>query len=136
MIIDATGSRRDAWDAASRVTAQMFDAAAATGNLALQLVYFNGGAYAESKCEPSSWFSAAALAKAWMAKVKCEYGPTQYENALKHALKEHKAQPIAAVVTIGDAFEEELDDVLSLAGVNRVPKGNAINIVSFQNGCH
>src|SRR5262249_43091649 len=56
-----------------------------------------------------------------MSKITCQTGETQIRKALEHARKEHRAQPINAIVYVGDMCEElaqELyDAVASLSGV-------------------
>ena len=41
---------------------------------------------------------------------------TQIARIFRHALKEHKAQKIKALVFVGDALEENADELCNLAG--------------------
>lgn len=50
-IIDATGSREQAWDMASKLQAQMFHEAAKIGTLDVQLVYFRGVDGFDAECK-------------------------------------------------------------------------------------
>jgi hypothetical protein len=105
-IVDATGSRERAWDMASKVQAQMFEQAARIGSLDVQVCYFRGGGFAPAECQASPWTSDARELAKFMARVVCSTGETQYRKALEHARKEHRIQPINAVVIIGDMVEE------------------------------
>ena len=120
-IIDATGSRERAWDMASKLQVEMFNAAAGIGTLDVQVCYFRGGGYGPAECKTSPWSTDARELTSFMARVTCSTGPTQIQAALEHARKEHQAQPINAIVYIGDMCEEQAqaiyDAVASLPGV-------------------
>ena len=120
-IIDATGSRERAWDMASKLQVEMFNAAAGIGTLDVQVCYFRGGGYGPAECKTSPWSTDARELTSFMARVTCSTGPTQIQAALEHARKEHRAQPINAIVYVGDMCEERpqaiYDAVASLAGV-------------------
>jgi hypothetical protein len=120
-IVDATGSREQAWDMASKLQADMFNAAAGIGALDVQVCYFRGGGYGPAECKASHWSTDARELTSFMASVTCSTGPTQIQAALEHARKEHQAQPINAIVYIGDMCEERAqaiyDAVASLSGV-------------------
>ena len=51
-----------------------------------------------------------------MTSVSCLAGTTQLEKMLKHARNEASRKKINALVFVGDAFEEDVDDVGSVAG--------------------
>jgi hypothetical protein len=120
-IVDATGSRERAWDLASKLQADMFNAAAGIGTLDVQVCYFRGMQGVDGECRASPWTSDAQELARFMARVTCRTGPTQIQAALEHARKEHQAQPINAIVYIGDMCEEPAqaiyDAVASLSGV-------------------
>ena len=120
-IVDATGSRERVWDMASKLQADMFNAAAGIGTLDVQVCYFRGGGYGPAECKASPWSTDARELTSFMARVTCSTGPTQIQAALEHARKEHQAQPINAIVYIGDMCEEQgqaiYDAVASLPGV-------------------
>src|SRR6516164_8114660 len=54
-IVDATGSRERAWDMASKLQADMFNAAAGIVTLDVQLVYFRGMVGFDGECKASRW---------------------------------------------------------------------------------
>jgi hypothetical protein len=120
-IVDATASRERMWDMASRLQAEMFSEATSLGTLDVQLVYFRGLEGFGGECKASRWTGDPQdLARA-MARVTCLTGHTQIQRALEHARKEHQAQPINAIVYIGDMCEEQAqtlyDTTASLSGV-------------------
>jgi len=51
-----------------------------------------------------------------MTKIDCRGGHTQIRKVLAHSLKEHAAARVNALVFIGDAMEEDVDDLASKAG--------------------
>jgi Oxidoreductase NAD-binding domain len=109
--LDATGSRRRAWDMAASLTAGMFREAAAIGSLDLQLVYYRG----EKECRASGWVSDADRLVKMMARIECEAGETQIERILAHAIKETTKLKVGALVFVGDAMEENLDILVARA---------------------
>jgi hypothetical protein len=118
-IVDATGSRQPAWDAACEVQGQMFSAAAGVGALEIQLVSF-GGTGAAASCRVSRWTTNAAELHSVMSRVSCLTGFTQYARAFAHVRKEHAQQPVSACVIVGDQCEEqgsELYDAVAGLGV-------------------
>ena len=110
--IDATASRQPTWDHASHLQREMFDEAASTGGLELQIAFFRG--FGEFKA--TAWTSDSRALFRPMSKVFCLGGHTQIEKVLKHALKQTKKDPVNAVVFVGDAMEEEADRLCHLAG--------------------
>jgi hypothetical protein len=110
--LDATMSRQPTWDAAQALQAEMFDAAARHGGLDAQLVYFRG----LSECRASSFVSGGAGLGALMARIDCHAGRTQIAKILRHALSETKAAPVGALIYIGDAIEEKIDEIAETAG--------------------
>jgi hypothetical protein len=110
--MDATASREPTWREARRQQSAMFDAAAQTGGLSLQLCYYRGLA----DFSASSWLSDADTLKSRMGQVECVGGYTQIVRLLEHALEEARRQRINAVVFIGDCVEENPDILSHLAG--------------------
>jgi hypothetical protein len=90
----------------------MFREAASAGGLDLQLVYYRG----LDECRASRWVSDAARLGKIMSTIMCRGGQTQIGRVLDHAVKETKLLPVGALVFIGDAFEEEADTVIPIAG--------------------
>jgi hypothetical protein len=123
-ILDATASRQPTWDSASQLQAEMFAAAAETGALEIQLVYFRG----VDECRASRWTADARELANAMNKVMCASGHTQIGRALAHVRKEHWQQAINAVVLVGDAMEEEAGDLYDAA------TGLGVPIFLFQEG--
>jgi len=110
--IDATASRQPTWDTATTLQHRMFEAVAGIGSLSLQLCFYRGF----NELKSSSWVSDAASLGRLMRSVHCEGGHTQIERLLRHALREHRQAAIRALVFIGDAVEENPDDLCALAG--------------------
>lgn len=110
--MDATASRQPSWDQACKIQGEMFEATAALGGLDVQLVFYRGF----KECKASKWLSTAAALHAAMRVVFCMGGETQIARVLRHALKEAEAHKIGALVFVGDAMEEGLDELCGLAG--------------------
>src|SRR5262249_42731329 len=79
---------------------------AGIGALDIQVCYFRGGGWGPAECRASPWTSDAQELAAFMARVTCQTGETQYRKALEHARREHQAQPINAIVVVGDMCED------------------------------
>jgi hypothetical protein len=105
-IVDATASREAAWDLASKLQAEMFEAAATLGTLQLQLTFFRGAGSA-AECKHSPWISDGRKMAELMGKISCRGGFTQIQRALRHVAGEHRRQPISACVYIDDQCEED-----------------------------
>jgi hypothetical protein len=110
--LDATMSRQPTWDQACRLQADMFREAAAVGGLDIQLVYYRGLA----ECRASPWIAEPGRLGALMSRIDCRGGHTQIAKVLAHARRENDNAKIAAVVFVGDAMEEALDDLCAGAG--------------------
>jgi hypothetical protein len=70
------------------------------------MVYFRGMGGFDGECKASKWTADGRELARLMAGIVCKTGETQIEKALAHARKEHQAQPISALVYIGDMCEE------------------------------
>ncbi|GAB4354399.1 MAG: hypothetical protein Kow0026_12990 [Oricola sp.] len=112
LALDATMSRQPTWDMACAIQAEMFESVAGIGNLAMQLVYFRG----VGECRASKWATDGASLANMMSRIECRGGHTQILKVLKHARKEHARERINALVYIGDAMEENVDDLVQAAG--------------------
>ncbi|MFC4169417.1 VWA domain-containing protein [Teichococcus aestuarii] len=110
--IDATASRQPSWDRACAVQADMFQAAAAHGGLAVQLAYYRG--FGEFAATPFLT-DGRDLARR-MSGVSCLGGHTQIGRVLAHAETETAREKVAALVFVGDAVEEEADALCHAAG--------------------
>lgn len=110
--LDATASRQPTWDRASHLQAEMFQAAAGLGGLAVQLLFYRG--YGE--CKASPWTGDTGTLLRRMTGVTCLAGRTQIERVLRHAAREARKQRVGALVFVGDAMEEKLDDLGDAAG--------------------
>jgi len=110
--LDATASREASWDRASQLQGEMFEATAALGGLDVQLVFYRGFA----ECKASRWLAAAADLHRAMRGVSCVGGNTQIARVLTHARKEARASKVNALVFVGDAMEEKVDELCRLAG--------------------
>ncbi len=112
LALDATMSRQPTWDLACKLQAQMFDAVGKTGSLAVQLVYFRGF----GECRSSKFVTDTEALKRLMTGIDCRGGTTQIGKVLTHALNKTAVQKVAALVYIGDAMEESLDELAEKAG--------------------
>ena len=110
--MDATMSRQPTWDRAQQLQAEMFLEAAKTGGLDVQLIFFRGF----DECKASRWVSEAGALAEMMSKVDCRGGYTQIGKVLGHVLKEVAKAPVSAVAHVGDACEENIDDLAQKAG--------------------
>jgi len=110
--LDATMSRQPMWDTACRLQADMFHEAAAIGGLDVQLVYYRG----ISECRASRWVSQAERLSALMERIDCRGGHTQIGKIIAHAKRETQITKVQALVFVGDAMEEKLDDLCHAAG--------------------
>src|ERR1700691_3601834 len=120
LALDATMSRQPTWDQACRLQADMFREAAAVGGLDIQLVYYRGLA----ECRASPWIAEAQRLGAPMLGSPRRGGHTQIAKVLAHARRENDGAKIGALVFVGDAMEESLDDLCAGAGelgVRNVP---------------
>ena len=110
--LDATMSRQPTWDMALTLQGRMFDAAAEIGGLDVQLVYFRG----QNECRASRFVSGGQGLAELMGAISVRGGMTQIRRVLIHARDEAKAARVGALVFVGDAMEENLDEVLGAAG--------------------
>jgi hypothetical protein len=110
--LDATMSRQPTWDIACSLQADMFREAAAIGGLDVQLVYYRG----LSECRASHFVAEPARLAALMERIDCRGGHTQIGKVIAHARRETEALKVQALVFVGDAMEEKLDDLCHAAG--------------------
>ena len=109
--LDATMSRQETWDAACQMQGDMFRTVASIGGLNVQLVYYRG----LDECRASRWVTDPEQLAKLMVKISCHAGHTQIGKILTHAKRETGLLKVAATVFVGDAFEEEADEVVPLA---------------------
>lgn len=112
LALDATMSRQPTWDLACALQARMFDAVGGIGTLDVQLVYFRGF----GECRASRFVRDTEALKNLMTRIDCRGGRTQIGKVLSHALKESRRGKVNALVYIGDAMEEPVDDLAAKAG--------------------
>jgi len=110
--LDATMSRQPTWDLACRVQGEMFGAAQAIGGLSVQLVYFRGF----DECRSSKWVIAPRALTDLMTQITCRGGHTQILRVLRHVRQESEKTGVKALVYVGDAMEERIDDLCAAAG--------------------
>jgi hypothetical protein len=110
--LDATMSRQPTWDSACALQADMFREAAKAGGLDIQLVYFRG----LGECRASGWVTGAEKLAGLMSAIDCRGGHTQIGKVLSHARQEYGKQRVQAMVFVGDAMEEKIDDLCTAAG--------------------
>ncbi len=110
--LDATMSRQPTWDLATHVQAEMFKATSEVRGLAVQLVYFRGF----GECRASRWVADARALTDLMARIDCRGGHTQIGRVLTHVRSRASEEKVRALVYVGDAMEEPLDDLCAQAG--------------------
>ena len=110
--LDATMSRQPTWDTACRLQGEMFREAGSIGGLDVQLIYFRG----LNECRASRWVSDGKGLGDLMARIDCRGGHTQIGKVLSHARAESDKGKVAALVYVGDAMEEAIDDLAAAAG--------------------
>jgi hypothetical protein len=110
--LDATMSRQPTWDSACTLQAEMFREAAKAGGLDIQLVYFRG----LSECRASGWVAGSDKLAGLMSRIDCRGGQTQIGKVLSHARQEYGKQRVQALVFVGDAMEEKIDELCAAAG--------------------
>lgn len=110
--LDATMSRQPMWDLACALQAEMFAETAAIGGLDVQLVYYRGFA----ECRASKWVNDANRLAGLMESISVVGGHTQIGRVLDHVRKETKLHKVDALVFVGDAMEEPVDDLCAKAG--------------------
>jgi hypothetical protein len=109
--LDATHSREHCWDLATGLQAEMFRAAAIIGGLQVKLIYYRG----QNECKKSRWLDRSEQLTGLMRKIRCDAGRTQIHKILSHALEEAKTRRVVTVF-VGDAMEEDLDELVPIAG--------------------
>jgi hypothetical protein len=90
----------------------MFREASAIGGLDVQLLYFRGLA----ECRASGWVSDGTRLADLMTRISCRGGHTQIGKVLAHARRETEKTKVQALVYVGDAMEEAIDDLSAAAG--------------------
>jgi hypothetical protein len=125
--LDATMSRQPTWDMACALQADMFREAAALGSLDIRLVYYRG----LSECRATGWISDSAQLARLMGKIDCQGGNTQIGKVLSEARREAVASGVRAVVFVGDAMEEAVDQLCVKAGELGLLK---VPVFMFQEG--
>jgi hypothetical protein len=110
--LDATMSRQPTWDMACTLQADMFREAASVGSLDIRLVYYRG----LSECRATTWISDSAQLARLMSKIDCQGGNTQIGKVLSETRREAVAAGVRALVFVGDAMEENVDELCAKAG--------------------
>jgi hypothetical protein len=125
--LDATMSRQPTWDMACALQADMFREAASLGSLDIRLIYYRGF----NECRATRWISDSAELAKLMGKIDCRGGNTQIGKVLVEARREATESGVRAVVFVGDAMEESVDDLCSKAGELGMLK---VPVFMFQEG--
>ena len=110
--MDATMSRQPTWDRALSIQASMFTETSKAAALQVQLVYFRGF----DECRASKWVAKPEALARLMTAVECRGGHTQIGRVLTHVKAEAARTGVKAIVFVGDAFEENIDQVCRTAG--------------------
>jgi hypothetical protein len=106
--LDATASRKETWDTACKLQADMFREVDAAGGLDVQLVYYRG----DDQCAASRWTGDTKHLTKIMTGIMCRAGHTQLRKVLVHAQKETGLLKVGALIFIGDALEEHEDELI------------------------
>ena len=109
--LDATYSRHETWDMACKIQGEMFGSVASIGGLSVQLVYYRG----LSECGSSRWVTNTNELTRLMTRIECRAGSTQIGKILAHAKRETGLLKVSALVFVGDACEEEDDELIPAA---------------------
>jgi hypothetical protein len=125
--LDATMSRQPTWDMACALQAEMFREAAAIGSLDIRLVYYRG----LNECRASGWISDSAQLARLMGRIQVQGGQTQIGRVLGETRREAVASGVKALVFVGDAMEESVDDLCTRAGELGLLK---VPVFMFQEG--
>ena len=125
--LDATMSRQPTWDLACALQADMFLEAARIGALDIRLVYFRG----LNECRATNWISDSAELARLMGKIDCRGGNTQIGRVLSETRREAVASGVRAMIFVGDAMEESVDDLCVKAGELGLLK---VPVFMFQEG--
>lgn len=110
--LDATMSRQPTWDMACQLQADMFAEAGIAGGLDVRLVYFRG----LSECRASPWISDTAHLARLMSRIVVDGGHTQIGRVLSETRREAVKDGVRALVFVGDAMEENVDELCAKAG--------------------
>ena len=110
--MDATMSRQPTWDMALSLQSEMFAAVRDIGGLDVQLMYFRGF----GECRASKWVSDPMALQRLMTSISCQGGHTQIGKVLSHARRQAEEGRVDALVFVGDAMEEKVDDLCKRAG--------------------
>src|SRR6516225_8773987 len=110
--LDATMSRQPTWDMACALQADMFREAASLGSLDIRLVYYRG----LNECRARAWISDSSQLATLMGKIDCRGGNTQIGKVLSETRREATSSGVRAIVFVGDAMEENVDDLCTRAG--------------------
>jgi hypothetical protein len=109
--LDATASRAPTWAIARDLQANMFREAAPIGHLEVQLVFYRG-----DECRATKWVSSGDHLAELMNRIECEAGHTQIGRVLAHARREAEKTSVKALIFVGDAVEEQIEELAAMAG--------------------
>lgn len=110
--LDATLSRQPTWDMACALQADMFKEAGSVGKLSMRLIYYRGF----NECRATGWITDTAKLARLMGSIQCVGGHTQIGKVLSDARREASASGVRALVFVGDAMEENIDELCATAG--------------------
>jgi len=110
--MDATASRERTWDQACHIQWELFEVTNDIGGLQVSLCHYGG----HERFFHTGWFTRAGPLQEHMARVKCRGGLTQIAKVLAHLRTEARRSPIDALVFVGDAVEEDVDELCHIAG--------------------
>src|SRR5262249_48194129 len=89
----------------------MFREVASAGGLEVQLVYYRD----LDECRASRWTTDTKHLTKLMTATACRAGHTQLRKVLAHAQRETMLLRVGALIFVGDALEEEADELVPAA---------------------
>jgi hypothetical protein len=109
--LDATASRQPTWAIARELQARLFTDSAPVGQLKVQLAFYRG-----DECKFSKWHDSGETLVNLMYGIECVGGVTQIRKILSHAVTETLKEQVQGLVFVGDALEEPIAELASIAG--------------------
>ena len=111
--LDATMSRQPTWHSACIICKPICSARQPrpAGSIFNWFIFVGLG-----ECRASGWVAGAEKLAALMSRIHRRGGHTQIGKVLSHARKEYGKQRVQALVFVGDAMEEKIDDLCAAAG--------------------
>ena len=105
-------SRQPTWDLACKVQARCSRRRTRSAGSPSSSIYFRGF----DECRASKWVIAPSALTKLMTQIDCRGGHTQIGRVLRHVRNEATSAGVKALVYVGDAMEEPVDELCAAAG--------------------